>query len=112
MDRPVPEIAVPSAEDIEKQKMRLACKMEILGFYDGYRGALGKMTADQNKKLASKLNSRDTEAVTDTVKQLNKERQQQLDEWSKKADNQKSVHRKLKLINEFYSDAFTGESQD
>lgn len=112
MDRPVPEVAVPSAEDIEKQKMRLACKMEILGFYDGYRGALGKMTADQNKKLASKLNSRDTEAVTDTVKQLNKERQQQLDEWSKKADNQKSVHRRLKLINEFYSDAFTGESQD
>jgi hypothetical protein len=54
MERPVQDVFVPSAEEIEKQKMRLACKMEILGFYDGYRGALCKMTADQNKKLASK----------------------------------------------------------
>jgi hypothetical protein len=99
----------PTAEDIEKQKMRLACKMEILGFYDGYRSALGKMTKDQNKKLASKLTSADKEVVTDTVKQLNKDRQTQLDEWSQKADNQKSVHKRLRLINEFYSDTFNAQ---
>lgn len=103
------EITGPTAEDIEKQKMRLACKMEILGFYDGYRSALGKMTKDQNKKLASKLTSADKEVVTDTVKQLNKDRQTQLDEWSQKAENQKSVHRRLKLINEFYSDNYDAQ---
>jgi len=112
--RPVPSLEMespgPTTEDIEKQKMRLACKMEILGFYDGYRSALGKMTKDQNKKLASKLNSTDKEAVTDTVKQLNKDRQAQLDEWSQKAENQKSVQRRLKLINEFYSDTFNADA--
>eukprot|EP00746_Dinoflagellata_sp_MGD_P166461 gnl/MRDRNA2_/MRDRNA2_96356_c0_seq1.p1 gnl/MRDRNA2_/MRDRNA2_96356_c0~~gnl/MRDRNA2_/MRDRNA2_96356_c0_seq1.p1 ORF type:complete len:618 (-),score=110.71 gnl/MRDRNA2_/MRDRNA2_96356_c0_seq1:27-1628(-) len=104
------EVAAPTAEDIEKQKMRLACKMEILGFYDGYRSALGKMTKDQNKKLASKLTSADKEVVTDTVKQLNKDRQTQLDEWSQKTENQKSVHRRLKLINEFYTDTFNAQT--
>merc|ERR1719217_469043 len=97
---------VPTTDDIEKQKMRIACKMEILGFYDGYRGALGKMTKDQNKKLASKLSSGDKESVTDTVKQLNKDRQSQLDDWSQKAENQKSVHRRLRLINEFCTENF------
>lgn len=101
--------AVPTTEDVEKQKMRIACKMEILGFYDGYRGALGKMTKEQNKKLASKLSSGDKDAVTDAVKQLNRDRQSQLDEWSQKAENQKSVHRRLKLINEFYSENFDAQ---
>lgn len=96
----------PSHEDMEKQKMRLACKMEILGFYDGYRGALGKMTANQNKKLKERLSSGSDEAVVEAVQQFNHERQSQLQEWEAKAEGQQNVHRRLRLINEFCEDSF------
>lgn len=105
--RPPPAPAPqPTVEDMEKQKMRLACKMEILGFYEGYRGALGKMTASQNKKLAKRLTSGSEEAVVDAMHQFNQERQSQLQEWEAKAENQESVHRRLKLINEFCTDNY------
>lgn len=104
--RPVAAAPQPSVEDMEKQKMRLACKMEILGFYEGYRGALGKMTASQNKKLAKRLSSGSEEAVVEAVHQFNQERQSHLQEWEAKAENQQSVHRRLKLINEFCTDNY------
>lgn len=42
-------------EDLEKQRMRLACKMEILDFFNGYSNSVTKMTSEQTKVLHAKL---------------------------------------------------------
>jgi len=44
-------------EDMEKQKLRLACKMETLSFLNGYHSAVGKMSMDQKASLLAKLHS-------------------------------------------------------
>eukprot|EP00930_Biecheleria_cincta_P071810 TRINITY_DN5926_c0_g1_i1.p1 TRINITY_DN5926_c0_g1~~TRINITY_DN5926_c0_g1_i1.p1 ORF type:complete len:705 (+),score=161.83 TRINITY_DN5926_c0_g1_i1:27-2117(+) len=42
-------------EDLEKQRMRLACKMEILDFFNGYSNSVKKLTSEQKKVLHAKL---------------------------------------------------------
>merc|ERR1712190_501666 len=44
-----------SKEELEKQKLRVACKMEILEFFNGYSNSGGKMSAEQTKLLLDKL---------------------------------------------------------
>lgn len=44
-----------SQEDLEKQKLRLACKMEMLDFFNAYRNPMTKMSAEQTKLLLAKL---------------------------------------------------------
>lgn len=42
-------------EDLEKQRMRLACKMEILDFFNGYSNSVSKLTGEQKKVLQAQL---------------------------------------------------------
>lgn len=56
LPRPLPETPTrASPEDLEKQKLRVACKMEMLDFFNGYAKNIGKMSADQTKALLVKL---------------------------------------------------------
>eukprot|EP00439_Symbiodinium_sp_Y106_P042420 s322_g5.t1 len=43
------------AEDLDRKRTRLACKMDILDFFRGYRKAVHKLTADQQKVLQANL---------------------------------------------------------
>lgn len=56
-----------SPKEVEKRKLRLACKMEIVSFYGGCCDALGNMTKKQNKALESKLRSSDPGAQIDVA---------------------------------------------
>lgn len=42
-------------EEMERQKLRVACKMETLAFLNGYHSAVGKMSNEQKADLLSKL---------------------------------------------------------
>ncbi|CAJ1328592.1 unnamed protein product [Effrenium voratum] len=44
-----------SVEELEKQRQRVACKMEILDFFHGYRNAVHKFTEEQQKVLHANL---------------------------------------------------------
>ncbi|CAE7373761.1 nae1 [Symbiodinium microadriaticum] len=43
------------SEDLDRKRTRLACKMDILDFFRGYRKAVHKLTADQQKVLQANL---------------------------------------------------------
>jgi hypothetical protein len=45
----------PSKEDLDRQKLRVACKMEMLDFFNGYASNVNKMSVDQTKALLHKL---------------------------------------------------------
>jgi hypothetical protein len=45
----------PSKEDLDRQKLRVACKMEMLDFFNGYAKNLNKMNVDQTKDLLMKF---------------------------------------------------------
>jgi len=42
-------------EEMERQKLRVACKMETLAFLNGYHNAMGKMTMEQKASLLEQL---------------------------------------------------------
>lgn len=48
---------MPMPEEMEKQKLRLACKMETLSFLNGYHNAIGKMSMEQKASLLAKLHA-------------------------------------------------------
>jgi hypothetical protein len=50
-----PSIPRATKEDLDRQKLRVACKMEMLDFFNGYSKNVNKMTADQTKALLHKL---------------------------------------------------------
>jgi len=99
-----------SQQDIDQQKMRVACKMEILGFFNGYSNAVGKMTAEQTKLLLEKLHSGlDSDGLSETVQQCEHERDQQRQEWSNKShqmEDPHSIQRRLQQVNDFCNKAF------
>merc|ERR1719161_60723 len=95
-------------EELEKLKQRLACKMEIVNFYGGCCEAFGKMTAAQNKQLQRKLQScsasdlqKKGDCLDKVVGQFGEEREQQIRNWNKKADDPTGVQRRLARLNEF-----------
>lgn len=56
LPRPTPETpSTASQEDLERQKLRVACKMEMLDFFNGYASNIGRMNVDQTKALLAKL---------------------------------------------------------
>jgi len=42
-------------EEMERQKLRVACKIETLAFLNGYHNAMGKMTMEQKASLLAQL---------------------------------------------------------
>lgn len=42
-------------QDLEKQKMRVKCKMELMDFFNGYGKAVNKLTKQQQKVLQAQL---------------------------------------------------------
>jgi hypothetical protein len=44
-----------SKEDLERQKLRVACKMEMVDFFDAYNNNVSKMSAEQTSALLAKL---------------------------------------------------------
>lgn len=44
-----------SEEELEKQRIRVACKMDILDFFHGYRKVVNKLTEEQQKVLHANL---------------------------------------------------------
>lgn len=104
-----PDLSARNPDDIEKQKLRVACKMEIVDFFNGYSSSLDKMTAEQTKILLSKLHTGSNDAeLAEIVQQCDDERQQLLNESEAKVDDQQSIHRRLQKVNDLCNKAFEG----
>lgn len=96
-------------EELEKQKLRVACKMEILEFFNGYSKAIGKMTTDQTKVLLSKLHSSDEGKLSSTLQEMDTQREQHQQEWSEKSakvDDEQSIQRRLRQVNDLCNKVF------
>jgi len=50
-------------EEMERQKLRVACKMETLAFLNGYHNAMGKMTMEQKAALLAQLHQSKAKAA-------------------------------------------------
>lgn len=99
-----------AVEEYEKQKQRLAAKMEMVNFYGGCCSAFGKMTAAQNKELIRKLRTADgkEEELGAVVGQFGQEREAQIQNWVKKkaaqdakGTNPRTVKRGLSRLSDF-----------
>lgn len=89
-------------EEFEDQKKRLAAKMEIVNFYGGCCKSFDRMTAAQNKELMKKLRGgSDPEPLDAVVGQFAEEREAQIKEWAKKAENSKGVKRRYAKLTQF-----------
>ena len=42
-------------KELERQRLRLACKMDILDFFHGYRNVVNRLTEEQQKVLRANL---------------------------------------------------------
>lgn len=60
-------------QEFERQKRRLACKMEILDLFKGYRNPIGQMSVDQTKALLAKLHGMSDEADVCTAHEEGKQ---------------------------------------
>merc|ERR1719476_615165 len=107
---PSPDLC--AKEDVEKQKLRVACKMEILEFFNGYRSAGGKMTAEQTRSLLSKLQGGSVEdgRLAEDVQQSGQEQEAQLQEWSENPEmymqrDEQSIPTRLQQLNDFCNEA-------
>eukprot|EP00933_Yihiella_yeosuensis_P082869 TRINITY_DN96876_c0_g1_i1.p1 TRINITY_DN96876_c0_g1~~TRINITY_DN96876_c0_g1_i1.p1 ORF type:complete len:776 (-),score=148.73 TRINITY_DN96876_c0_g1_i1:82-2409(-) len=107
-------LAGQCAEDVEQQKRRVASKMQILDFFNGYKSAVGKMTADQTKILLSKLHTQADEA---TLSQAMSQFQQQTDETLQEftenfndVESEQSIQGRLRQVNDFCNKVFEDQS--
>lgn len=102
----------PTKEDLDKQKLRIACKMEILDFFNGYSNAVSKMSAEQTKMLMAKLHKGSDDAeLADAMQKFEQQREQQLKDWAERqqVDDQQSIQKRLKQVNDFCNRAFEQE---
>lgn len=96
-------------EEIEKQKLRVACKMQILNFFDGYNGAVKKMTKDQTKLLLDNMNGRTPGIGTEVVQNCEMEREATIREWTERSqqmDDRTNIEQRLREVNEMCNGFF------
>lgn len=98
------------AEELEKQKMRVACKMEILDFFKGYSQDVSKMTEQQKRQLLAKLNGGAPEQdLADSLHTFEQQRQQKVEEWIHKSqvvEDEHTIHKRLAQVNDLCNKAF------
>jgi len=103
-------------DDIERQKLRVACKMEILDFFNGYSTAVGKMTAEQTKLLLAKIQGGGAgDDLAGAVQQCEQQRVEQAQEWSaksQKVDDQQNIQRRLQQVNDLCNKAFDVDDEE
>jgi hypothetical protein len=98
-------------DEMEKQKLRVACKMETLAFLNGYHSAVGKMTMDQKASLLATLHSSKSgkpKAALGTSPVLS-EAENQRAESNEEEDF--SIHQRLLHVNEKCNEAFDFEAE-
>jgi len=61
------------SQELEKQKMRVKCKMELMDFFNGYGKAVNKLTKQQQKVLQAQLQG-SSQAPDDTFDEFEEER--------------------------------------
>lgn len=103
-------------DDVEKQKLRVACKMEILDFFKGYSSTVEKMTEGQTKALLAKLHGcTDRTNSAGVVQQCGEQPEQQLHEWEQHAEqveDDQSIQGRLQQVNDFCNKAFSDPEFD
>lgn len=91
------------SEDLDRKRTRLACKMDILDFFRGYRKAVHKLTADQQKVLQANLHgSALTQAEMGNTPS---------GEYGDYDMATKSIEDRLRRVNDICSQAFAEPSQ-
>jgi len=100
--------------DLTKQKLRLACKMEILNFFKGYSSSVNNMTAQQTTELLAKLNSAGAGgfAAASFIDQEQGEDFQEQGEQSFSVDAEPSIQERLEHLNATCNRAFLQEEVD
>lgn len=99
-------------EEMEKQKLRIACKMEILDFFKDYSKDVSKMTAEQKSQLLAKVNGGAPEHdLSDALHNFEQQRQQKVQEWIQKSqvvEDEHKIHKRLSQVNDLCNRAFDG----
>lgn len=98
-------------EDIETAKMRLACKMEIFGFFNGYSKAISSMTPQQTKELLAKLNSK---SLVDPAKmpRASLEEEALQSDAPESVEGAQTIQERLQQVNEMCNQVFAEEAED
>lgn len=105
-------------EEAEKQKLRLACKMEILDFFNGYSKSIGKVTAEQTRMLLAKLHggsevdALSCEQPAEGEGELGVEETPQEFAGGLQAEEQQSVQQRLQQVNDMCNKVFEETDAD
>jgi hypothetical protein len=97
-------------EDMEKQKLRLACKIETLSFLNGYHNAVGKMSMEQKASLLAKLHS--TKTTKPRSGRCAEVKQDTGWTWTEATEeDQCGVQQRLQHVNDSCNEAFDFEAE-
>lgn len=104
-------LAAHGAEDLEQQKLRVASKMQILEFFNGYNKAVGRMTAEQTKILLSKLHSSCSvrEAIQNSDSFDQESQHHALQERAERLEDEQSIQQRLQQVNDLCNKVFEEE---
>jgi len=81
------EGSASSGEIMEKQKMRSACKMEIVDFYSRCRARLSGLTKRQNGRMKHVINAdHGADKIAQTIEMFGHERDKELSSWSQRSE--------------------------
>jgi len=110
-------LAPTGGDEIEKQKLRVACKMETLSFLNGYTNAVGKMSLQQKAELLATLHSSKSAkpkmapcARTSPGKpHAAAAAAEEESEWWPQQEEEPSIHQRLQHVNDVCNQAFDFE---
>lgn len=111
-------LAPTAGEEIEKQKLRVACKMETLSFLNGYTNAVGKMSLEQKAELLATLHS--AKSVKPKMAPCARTSpgkphaaaaaaEEESEWWPKEEPEEPSIHQRLQHMNDACNQAFDFE---
>lgn len=91
-----------SYDEAQRQKLRIACKMQMVDFFNGYSSNINQMSADQASSMLTKLhgNGSDPTGLAVTMMECGEE------QASEQADNKQSIHRKLQQVSDLCNQMF------
>ncbi|CAD7934892.1 unnamed protein product [Amoebophrya sp. A120] len=95
--------------DVEEQRVRLAMKMEMVGFYQGCQDNFASMTAKQNLILRKKMAGGGDKLQTQ-MRLFGTERDQQMEKWASRASDPAVVQKRLKQVHQHFHHVPAGDS--
>lgn len=111
-------VAPTSGDEIERQKLRVACKMEKLSFLNGYTNAVGKMSLQQKAELLATLHSSKStkpkmapcaRTSPGEPRAAAAAAEEESEWWPQQESEEPSIHQRLQHVNDVCNQAFDFE---